>query len=185
MQYPVHNQEVVLQFEDQELELASAQNILESITEQLSKHGVTNAQVHENEFGVFKITYFSEEDVDSIKQTLQEFLEVTTDNSESDDSNDEEFYFQLSTKQGAYKLDVFEIQKESSNSGLGGKLAVIISDEYNKPSAPKTLTTLNKRTAWQDHAFSNQSSKTSGSQSINVDDASHIIPDVRAGPDFI
>lgn len=187
MQFPMHNQEVVLQFEDQKIELKSKQGIVKAIKEQLSKHGVGNPQVYENENGVLKITYYSEDGVEVIKETLEAFLIAAQHTTESESNNEkEEFFVNFSKGQEEYKLDVFEIQEGSNGtSGLGGKFAIIISDEFSKPSAPETLTTLNKRSAWKYNTQANLSSNISGKQSNYIDNISYLIPDVRAGPNFI
>ena len=67
-QFSVPNQEIVLQFEDQEISLVETENAITNIKKQLQDIGVEKIQVYKSDNGVLKISYFSEIDVVSIKK---------------------------------------------------------------------------------------------------------------------
>ena len=68
----VPNQEIVLQFEDVDLTSKQAENTVAIVKQQLQDLGAENIQVFSLENGKLKITYFSDSEVASIKETFSE-----------------------------------------------------------------------------------------------------------------
>ena len=73
----VPNQEIVLQFEDVDLTSKQAENTVAIVKQQLQDLGAENIQVFSLENGKLKITYFSDSEVASIKETFSEESNLT------------------------------------------------------------------------------------------------------------
>ena len=66
----IPNQEIVLQFTDVEVSSFEAKNTVEIVKQQLRNLGADNIQIKKGQKGTLKITYYSDADVASIKETL-------------------------------------------------------------------------------------------------------------------
>ena len=105
----VPNQEIVLQFEDVDLTSKQAENTVAIVKQQLQDLGAENIQVFSLENGKLKITYFSDSEVASIKETFSEESNLTLHlTSQIQDEDASRFPFEESNI--SYNLDVYEIQ---------------------------------------------------------------------------
>jgi len=186
IQTPVHNQEVVLQYSDEQISSIKVQDVVDAIKEELFIYGIEDVQVYEDENGILKISYYSEEDVQTIKSTLESLALTNFPIDDNSHNGENDLNLQLKKEQGTYKLEVFEIHNsENGSSGLGGKTAIVASEEFSKPITPNSFTALNKKTALKHLGETNRSSKINGSQTTYFSSTSNLVPDVRAGPYFI
>ena len=117
-QNTIPNQEIVLQFEDVDLTSKQAENTVAIVKQQLQDLGAENIQVFSLENGKLKITYFSDSEVASIKETFSEESNLTLHlTSQIQDENASRFPFEESNI--SYNLDVYEIQN-GFEYGWGG-----------------------------------------------------------------
>ena len=185
MQLPAHNQEVVLEYSDEQITSNKVRSIVQAIREELNNYGIENVLVYEDENGVLKISYYSEEDVQTIKANLESLalIDFFADKQPVKDEGD--LNLQLKKEHATYKLEVFEIQESiNGHSGLGGKVAIVVSDEFSKPNTTKSFTALNKKSTQKYLGRTYESSKIFGNRINYLSKASNLIPDVRAGPNF-
>jgi len=64
------NQEIVLQFDNANIAVDTAENTIAIVKQQLQSLGATNIKINKGERGKLKITYYSDVDVTSIKNTF-------------------------------------------------------------------------------------------------------------------
>jgi hypothetical protein len=183
-QFSVPNQEIVLQFEDQEISLVETENAIANIKKQLQDIGVEKIQVYKGDNGVLKISYFSEIDVVFIKKLFSKekalklsysLLDIEEGTSKIPSKN----------KSNTYQLDVFEIQKSNGNEGDSNGLVVELLPENDRSFNPDVYYSA----LVQDVRFKNKIEKVAyviySAISIEIDNSSYNIPEVRAGPVLI
>ena len=183
-QFSVPNQEILLQFEDQEISLGETENTIADIKKLLQDIGIQKIQVYKGANGVLKISYFSEVDVVSIKKIFSKEKDLRLSYS-SLDFDEDPFKVPTKKKSNTYQLDVFEIQKSKGNALDSNGLVIESSPENDRsfnldvyyPDLLKELRLKNKieKVAYIIY----------GNKSIEIDNASHNNPEVRAGPVFI
>jgi len=180
-QVPVANQEIVLQFTNAAVSSQESQHTIAIIKKQLLTIGISNIQVKKQENGSLKITYYSETDVANIKKILSEekdlaFGFIT--------SGEDEIPSKSPSKDNpkTYNLDIFEIHKQDSDTGFSGKYAVIFKQDNNRvfyltPSLSSSKIDFNAEVFLVKKSYNFHENTA-----IILEDASHIIPEVRAGP---
>ncbi len=174
------NQEIVLQFTNTKISSEDTHNTIVNIKKQLEGLGVNNIQVNEKENGKLIITYYSDVDVTSIKETLSSNDKLAL-NTSNPDENKKHSGFPLDENSSSYNLDIYEIQKSSdSNWDLNGTFVTELKSEANRFSNPNSYAFINivdVRGTAEKVAY-----KTHCNITIAIDNTSHKIPEVRAGP---
>lgn len=177
-QISVPNQEIVVQFVD-DVSSDETQNTVAIVKKQLLKIGAENIRVSENEEGKLKISYYSNLDIARIKNILSEENQLELGIVE----NQQESESKLPSKenQNTCNFDVFEIQKESNSDwDFNGTNVLELNPEGNRFSKPKVYATINETDFQKKH--SKVTFKVYYRIAIAIDNTSHNIPDVRAGP---
>ena len=183
-QFSVPNQEIVLQFEDQEISLVETENAITNIKKQLQDIGVEKIQVYKSDNGVLKISYFSEIDVVSIKKIFskEKALKLSYPSLDLEEGTSK---IPSKNKSNTYQLDVFEIQKSNGNEGDSNGLVVELLPENDRSFNPDVYYSA----LMQDVRFKNKIEKVAyiiySNISIEIDNSSYNIPEVRAGPVLI
>ena len=174
------NQEIVLQFTNTEVSSDDAQNTIANIKEQLESLGVDNIQVSEEENGKLIITYYSDIDAASVKETLNKDLRLTL-NTSNQGENGTHSNFPLDKTSSSYNLDVYDIQKDSGSGwDLNGTFISEVKPEGNRFSNPNfyvSIDDIESREIAEKLAY-----KTHCNIAIAIDNISYKIPEVRAGP---
>ena len=177
-QYSTPNQEIVVQFANNEVSLFETQNTIAIVKKQLQDIGVENINVQENENGTLKISYHSDIDVASIKRLFSTkkfdlgLADYNTEGSSNVPSGD---------KSNDYQLDVNEIQKSNETDSDFNGIVVDVrqkSDRFFNPAVNSV------------HEFEvrdvNKIEKVAyiiqKNIALAIDNSSHNIPEVRAGP---
>ncbi|MEO8773459.1 MAG: hypothetical protein ABI263_05170 [Gelidibacter sp.] len=181
-QTTVPNQEIVLQFANQDISLDEAQQTIDIVEQELQRIGVAYIQVSEQEDGRLVISYYSKNNVESIKKLLSTQKELAL-GFVSSDNNEKPLQFPSKEKSISYNLDVYEIQDgHNSYSSLGGKCALelksgqqrFVNPNFYLPTQEPFLVDigpiLKVDLSFQRHI------------AIAKDYRSHKIPEVRAGP---
>jgi len=180
-QFSVSNQEIVVQFANDEVTLLETQNTIAIVKEQLQAIGVDNIKVYEEANGKLKITYFSDVDVASIKKIFSKDKDVNLSYASlflGETTPD----FPANKKSNRFKLDVFEILKANDAEGDFNGFALEL-----KPESDRFFTTVVYLIAVKiDGKEKNSSEKVAytihKNIAIAIDNSSHNIPEVRAGP---
>ncbi len=180
-QFSVPNQEIVVQFTTNEIALLETQNTIAIVKEQLQAIGVENIQIHKEANGKLKITYFSDIDVASIKKILSKEKDLKLSYSsifqEEGDSK-----FPSNRDSNHFKLDVFEIQKSKDGEGDLNGYALELKPESDRfftsvVYLPFTDVDVKERNKAEKIAYT-----IHRNIAIAIDNSSHNIPEVRAGP---
>jgi hypothetical protein len=183
-QFSVPNQEIVLQFEDQEISLVETENAIANIKKQLQDIGVEKIQVYKGDNGVLKISYFSEIDVVSVKKIFskEKALKLSYSSLDIEEGSSK---MPSKNKLNTYQLDVFEIQKSIGNEGDSNGLVVELLPENDRSFNPDVYYS----TLLKELRFKNKIEKAAyiiySNRSIEIDNSSYNTPEVRAGPVLI
>ena len=175
------NQEIVVQFNANSVSETEAKQAISGITAQLKAIGVEDFQISEIRNGKLKVTYYSATDVAIIKGLFdkQEELQLgdTAFNNKKDSSefpSDNDLY--------TYKLDVVKIKKDlDSDMGLHGLPVELKSakDQYLNLIVSLGASEAN---FYLTQDFESVAYKNYRHLSLLIDNTSHKIPEVRAGP---
>ena len=181
-QISVPNQEILVQFNSDEVSAEQSQTTIATIKQQLQTLGVENIQVHTESNGKLKISYHSSSDVQSIKKILTEGENVVLDYSslnQESKSNKES----SGKNHKKYNLDVYEIHKktgETSNSA--GTSVLNVKQDYDRFVYPNDCLHSNDIDITAADGTSNQAYKVNKDIATAIDNTSNTIPEVRAGP---
>ena len=178
----VPNQQIVLQFTDVELTSEDAKQTILIVKEQLEALGVENIQVKAQENGKLKISYYCDADISSIKNSFARTQHVVLDY-QTDSPGKESSKGPRDDKRITYNLNVYEIQS-ASDSGwdLDGTFTLEVeakSDRYLDPNNYFTAPNFCVKTS---NNIIKVTYKIHRNISMDVGDALHSIPEVRAGP---
>ncbi len=179
----VPNQEIVLEFVDIEVTSLEAQNAITAVKKQLESIGVKNTKISKGlKDGKLKIAYYSDADVAYIKRILSEDQNVQLDYifyDQNEDSNP----IPLEKKSKDYNLDVYEIQKSTdANTDFNSKYVLEIKPEYDGYSADDTHSLVTVIDIDHMSQLVKVAQKVNTNIAIAIDNTSHNIPEVRAGP---
>lgn len=176
------NQEILVQFNSDEVTVEQSQNAIASIKQQLLTFGIEDIQVREDENGKLKISYYSSVDVESIKEILalgESSLHPYTSLAKHKRSKQ----LPSDQKSKSYNLDIYELQQSTdSNNGSAGKSVMIVKQDFDRYLNP------NVSLPFKDLDFSDielslkQAYKINRTIAIAIKNTSHTIPEVRAGP---
>ena len=172
-QINIPNQEIVIQFQDKALSASNAEISITNIKQRLQEIGVTSVEVVSSEDGLFRIVYYSDTDVNSIKEELSsESLLVFNDTNSSPKD-----------KSSNYDFEVFEIKDaKDSKWDFDGHLV----DQFNfKSDRSFQLEFYNSAiTLKEKHldSYNHLALKVNRGITFVSDNTSYNIPEVRAGP---
>ncbi len=177
----VPNQEIVLQFAIDEVTSKEALNVIAIVKEQLQTIGVDNIQIQKQENGQLKITYYSDADVASVKEIFsKEELELGYISYNEKKKNTKSPSDENSI---SYNLDIYEIQNgNDAELGLEGKSVLKLNHEYDRFSNPNVFISIGKIDDDESSSIVKVAYKLHKSIAIAIDNWSHTIPEVRAGP---
>ncbi|WP_147376135.1 hypothetical protein [Ichthyenterobacterium magnum] len=181
-QTSVPNQEIVLQFNDDEVTSNEAQNTITIVKEQLEAIGVDNIQILDLEQGQLKITYYSDADISSIKKIFSKDKTLAFDDA-TKHQEESPAKIPSENKSVSYNLDVFEIHNGSDiASGLSGKLALESKTGNDRFFNPNTFMSIKETDDKEDESIIKVAYKLRRDIAIAIDNTSYKIPEVRAGP---
>ena len=177
-QISVPNQQIVLQFPD-DVSFDETQNAVALVKKQLRDVGADNIIVCDSEDGRLKISYYSDLNIASIKNILSEDNQLELGIVENQNENDSRLPSE--ENQNTYNFDVIEIQIESNSDwDFNGTNILELKSEGNWFSKPKVYATINEIDFHE--KISKVTFKVYYRIAIAIDNTSHIVPDVRAGP---
>lgn len=172
------NQEILVQFNIGEISKEQSLDAIANIKLQLQALGVEDVQVRQTDDGKLRFTYFSPVDIVNIKKTLSEGENLTV----KDNVTGRE---KLPTNKHSknYNLDIYEIhQSTDGNQGSAGKSVVIVKQDYDRFLNPNVCLYSNEIVASETNLSDKLAYKVNTTVAIAIDNSSHTIPEVRAGP---
>ena len=178
----IPNQEIVLQFNDVEVSNEEVENTIAIVKKQLQNLGVNNVQVTKSTQGKLKITYYSDADIASVKQTLSKeaVLELAYAlNNQHQENN------QIPVDQDSigYNFDVYEIHNANDAYWDLNGINVIVFDTKSDHffNTNSNLLTNSEAVSIETNLVS-LTYKVRRNIAIAIDNILHRIPEVRAGP---
>ncbi len=180
-QIAVPNQEIVVQFVDEDVTFDETQDAIAIVKTQLESIGVERIQVQKSVDGKLKITYYSDIDVVSIKNILSKGTSWNLGYALNAPSKEPAGSSSQNTSK-IYELDIHEIQNLNDfESGFDGYMLEPES-KSNRSNIPyvyfsKSEIDVDKRDQIDKVAYILQ--KTIA---VAIGDYEHTIPEVRAGP---
>ena len=181
-QTTVPNQEIVLQFSNEDISVNDAQHTIAIVERELQRIGVADIHVSEQEDGRLVISYYSKTNVESIKKILSTQKELAL-GFVSSDKNKSPLHFPNQDSSISYNLEVFEIQDgHNSFSNVGGKSAVELKSGKQRFLNPNFYIPVEEQHL--DASVQLLKVYLSFQRFIVIakDYRSHKIPEVRAGP---
>ncbi len=173
------NQEIVVQFNTENVSAFEAEQAIANVTFQLKSIGVENVLVSAIENGKLKVSYYSAKDVATIKGlfSAKNSLSAAAFN-EKDNSSKIPF----SPESHIYKLDVVTIQQDY-NAGLGLQGLPVgvktVKEQYLKPIISMGFSEISFQFSPKDEIVAYKNYRHA---SHLIDHTSYKIPEVRAGP---
>ena len=178
-QKEVPNQEIIFQFADNHVKLEVAQNAVAIVKKQLQSIGVDRIKVRETADGSFKITYYSDIDVAAIKEIFSKEKNLELGYTFSDEEDKE---FPSPEVSSSYKLNVCEIGSNSDfESGLNGYI-LKLTLENERLFNPIVYFSSNQLDSREIEKIEKTAYKLHSIIAAAIDNSSHNIPEVRAGP---
>jgi preprotein translocase subunit SecD len=179
-QTTVPNQQIVIQFSEENITSYAAENAIEVIQNKLESIGVEHLEIGQTEDGQLKITYYSDTDVAYIQSILskEEGLKFAFKSEENKSTNSPE-----NRNIKDYELNISEIQNTNHINWDFERTEVV---ELNQKSDHSHNLKVNSSA---DHIDAKQSNKlisvalqVNYSATLEIDNLSYKIPEVRAGP---
>lgn len=176
------NQEIVLQFSNEDISVNDAQHTIAIVEQELQRIGVAYIHVSEQEDGRLVISYYSKVNVESIKKMLSTQKELALGFVTSE-KNKKPLHFPSKDTSISYNLDVFEIQDgQNSFSNLGGKCAVELKTGQQRFLNPNFYIPTEDQYLVGEVLLYKVNFSFQRYVAIANDYRSHKIPEVRAGP---
>ncbi len=175
------NQEIVLQFTDVEVTSVETQNTIALVKEQLQNLGADNIQVKKTEEGTLKITYYSATNVSYIKRSLSEENVLTLDGN-LDNQDREPSNLPIENSSISYNLNVYEIQNGNDNDWNFVENSILqIKSDNERLLNPNVFVSVIELDDKEENSYK-VAYKISRNIALAIDNMSHNIPEVRAGP---
>ena len=175
----IPNQEIIVQFDDDHVKLEVAQNAIAIVTKQLKTIGVDKIQVREAVDGSLKITYYSDVDVAAIEEIFSKEKDLELGYTFSDNDSNE---FPSNRDSSSYKLNVCEIGNNSDTDSDMNGFIFKLSSEYDRLFNPIAFYPFSEVDSKARNEISETAFKLHKKIAAAIDNSSHSIPEVRAGP---
>ncbi|NNM24195.1 MAG: hypothetical protein HKO54_11660 [Flavobacteriaceae bacterium] len=178
----VPNQEIVVQFNGEDISCEEASDAVEVVIDQLRSIGAEGIQVLQDEHGKLEITYYSDVAVSVVKNILSSNNNLLLVYNIFGVDNEEVPEFPSQGKSTKYVLDVTEIQG-SKNTDLDANGFIPELDpvrwRFFNPSDYLAQERIDFRS---ENTTVNVSYVVHRNNALHIDHSSHNIPEVRAGP---
>lgn len=180
-QVTVPNQEIVVQFDNDEVSYSDAQNAIAIVRKQLQRIGVHKIQVRESVDGSLKITYYSEIDVTGIEKIFSHENSVALGYSAYNQSESGSS-FPSENDSNTYKFNVSEIQASFDDASDFKGFLLSHSEKIERPCNPFLYISFVNTFVSEEHRIDKIQFAVQQHVFSATDNSSHTIPEVRAGP---
>lgn len=176
----VPNQQIVIQFSDEQITVEDTENTIEVIQNKLQSIGISHIQIGQNEEGQLRITYYSASDVEDIQNALFEiegfYLAYNSQQPHSDN-------FPEHNNHKDYEITVSEIKTGTDvHLDFAGTQVVEIKQKTDRFSYPTSNNNSHQINNLQTNSFVKVAVSDSNKVVLTIDNISYKIPEVRAGP---
>ena len=175
------NQEVVVQFNNNDVSCDEAQNAIALVKLQLQGIGVENIQVVEEASGRLKITYYSNVDVAVVKSIISEGEKLELSDI-SISQNEEEPELPSNQDSLSYELNVSELHKNPNSDVDGDGFILELKTNHDRYVPPVVYYTESEIDVRGKNSTEKIAYTVHRNMALLIDCGSHNIPEVRAGP---
>jgi hypothetical protein len=175
------NQEVVVQFNTEDVSCDETQNTIALVKLKLQGIGVENIQVVEEAGGRLKITYYSNVDVAVVKSIISDGEKLSL----SDVSlfeNEEQSKLPSNDDSVSYKLNVSELHQSTDFDVDGDGFILELKSNHDRYVPPVVFYTNSQIDFRRKNTIERVAYRLHRKTALLIDNASHNIPEVRAGP---
>lgn len=173
----VPNQEIVLQFQDELLSDTHTKISITNIKQKLQDIGASSVEVITSENGLFRITYYSKDDVSTIKEKLLDKKLIVLSDAD---------LHKPSEKSKKYNFEVYEINNAIDNHwDFDGQLVYQLQVKSDRSFQLDTYKFLSLFNAKNEYSTLKSKCKIYTSIDFIADNTSFNIPEVRAGPSIL
>lgn len=179
-QTTVPNQQIVVQFSDNDISSEASENAIEVIQNRLQIIGVEAIEIGRNEDGQLKITYYSDTDVEFIQTILskEEGLKFAFKSGEKNTTDAPE-----NKNVKDYELNISEIQNSNhTNWDFERTELVELNQKSDHSHNLKVKSSGAQINSEQSNIVKKLALKVNNSLVLIIDNLSYKIPEVRAGP---
>lgn len=176
----VPNQEIVIQFSDNNTTLDRTQEAIALVKNQLSTIDAGSIKIEQLVNGTLKVSYYSELEVAEIKTLFSKALEIGISDTQP---NFKENGDRLPLENGGeqYQLDIYKIQESSDFDGAVGTILESKS-ETTRSSKTKFYASGNRLPVQEQHTIQKVAFTAHKNHAIAINNSSYKIPETRAGP---
>ena len=176
----VPNQQVVIQFSDDNISIEAAEETIEVIFSKLESSGAEQIQIGQNENGQLKITYYSKANVNKIQSIFSNAEGFKLDYA-SDSNSSTDFPVHRTVKD--FELNISEIQNSNPiNWDFEGVEVVQLNQKSEFSYNLKVNTSSTLLNTVQSNGIQKVAIKVNTTVALAIDKLSFNIPEVRAGP---
>jgi len=175
------NQEVVVQFNNNDVSCDEAQNAIALVKLQLQGIGVENIRVVEEASGRLKITYYSNVDVAVVKSIISEGEKLELSDI-SISQNEEEPELPSNQDSLSYELNVSELHKKPNSDVDGDGFILELKTNHDRYVPPVVYYTESEIDVRGKNNIEKIAYTVHRNMALLIDCGSHNIPEVRAGP---
>lgn len=176
------NQEIVVQFNDDEAAVDFVQHAVSLVKRQLESAGVDNIHVQASVGGNVKITYYSDFDISRIKEILSSEEKLKIDYTTQGDQKSKDIPLSSSD---TYTLNICEIQSSfDAGYDVDGMLAELLpaNDRLVIPDLSFSAVRID---GFSQKVFDVIAYSFYSQVALGIDHNTHCIPEVRAGPNLV
>lgn len=175
----VPNQEIVLEFVDVKIAKKDIDYTISLVKQKLQNAGAKNIKVQETKNGVLRISYYSLENIDVIKEALSKTNSLAFNNHQK---HREENYPSSDTSSN-YNIDIYELDNHHTNlSNFDGKAVLEIKYDSQRSTNFQNYASLENVIIKKANKLFKTNYKFSKSLLIVKENTSNYKPEVRAGP---
>jgi hypothetical protein len=173
-QVSIPNQEIVLEFVDENINKNNIENTIDDIKEKLLNVGVSNITIEETKTKTLKISYYSTVAIDNIREALVKDTKIVLNkNSENKDKNSPSYN---------YNIDIYELTDETGFSDLDYSFVFEIKLHSDRFTTNNYFAFIKKAEQHKTDQLFKTSFKANKNNPFTKDRTSCKEPEVRAGP---
>ena len=171
----IPNQEIVLEFVDSKIDNEDIEFTISDFKERLKSVGVTNIKIRNSNNGSLKISYFSNVDVDIVREILSNKQQIVLNKNQKEENEQQK-------NQHDYNINIYEIVDDIDSSNLNDKFTFEIKNYSDRFKNNYTYVSLKNVIAYNNNQLFKTAFKVSKNNYFIKDNNSYNEPEVRAGP---
>lgn len=178
----VPNQEIVLEFKDVTVSSQEAENAIKTVKKQLASIGVKNTRISsELHNGKLRISYYSDADIESIRQILAE-NHISWNHILFDKNGPNNSEIPFDKESSDYHVAVYKIQKSTDSDSDFRGIHVLELEQKQDRASGVSYSFVKEDANEAINRFIQLAQKVHSAIAIAIDNTSYKIPEVRAGP---